>query len=182
MSENNFNNTKELCLCLEDREWPYTNTDHLRRTARAIVWDGGDFFYFVRARRVDEFGSATLIETSGGGVDPEETLEDALHRELSEELGAEVEILCKIGVVSDYYNLIHRHNMNHYYLCRVLSFGESHLTRDEIEAFHLAPLKLTFAEAEAEYIRRSDTPLGRLVAQRELPVLRRAGELLGKNK
>ncbi|WP_026499179.1 NUDIX hydrolase [Butyrivibrio sp. WCD2001] len=49
-----------------------------------------------------------------------------------EELGAEVEVICKIGVVSDYYNLIHRHNINNYYLCRVKSFGDKHLTQDEI--------------------------------------------------
>ena len=40
-------------------------------------------------------------------------------RELKEELGADVEVVCKIGVVSDYYNLIHRHNINNYFLCRV---------------------------------------------------------------
>ena len=34
---------------------------------------------------------------------------------LKEELGVEIEIISKIGVVSDYYNLIHRHNINNYF-------------------------------------------------------------------
>ena len=168
---------EELYLELEDREWPFTYTDHDRQIVRAIVFDEAGWFYFVRARRNDQFGKATLIETSGGGVEKGEDLLSAIRRELGEELGANVEVLGKIGVVSDYYNLIHRHNINHYYLCKALSFGEKHLMPDEIEDFHLSTLRLTGDEAEAEYRRRACTPIGRLIAARELPVLQRAREI-----
>ena len=171
---------EELRLELEDREWPLTYTDHDRQIVRAIVFDDEGWFYFVRAHRDDDFGKATLIETSGGGVETGEDLLSAIRRELGEELGARVEVLCKIGVVSDYYNLIHRHNVNHYYLCRALSFGEKHLMPDEISDFHLSTLRLTADEAETEYRRRACTPIGRLIAARELPVLRRAREILGR--
>ena len=171
---------EELRLELEDREWPLTYTDHDRQIVRAIVFDDEGWFYFVRAHRDDDFGKATLIETSGGGVETGEDLLSAIRRELGEELGARVEVLCKIGVVSDYYNLIHRHNVNHYYLCRALSFGEKHLMPDEISDFHLSTLRLTADEAEAEYRRRACTPIGRLIAARELPVLRRAREIVGR--
>lgn len=168
----------ELYLELRDTEWPFTYTDHDRQIARAIVFDDHGYLYFTRATRDDHFGKATLIETSGGGVEQGEDLLSAIHRELREELGAEVEVVAKIGVVSDYYNLIHRHNLNHYFLCRATSFGEKHLMPDEIEAFHLSTLRLTFDEAEAEYERRACTPIGRLIADRELPVLKRAREIL----
>lgn len=102
----------------------------------------------------------------------------SVKRELKEELGAEVDIVCKIGVVSDYYNLIHRHNQNHYFLCKVVSFGEKNLTQDEIECFRLSTLKLTYEEAVREYEKCSNTKIGRLIANRELPVLRRAKEIL----
>ena len=104
---------EELRLELEDGEWPFTYTDHDRQIVRAIVFDDEGWFYFVRAHRDDDFGKATLIETSGGGVEKGEDLLSAVRRELGEELGAQVEVLCKLGVVSDYYNLIHRHNVNH---------------------------------------------------------------------
>ena len=107
-----------------------------------------------------------------------EDLTAALRRELREELGAEVTILGKIGVVSDFYNLIRRHNINHYYLCRARSFGEKRLTEDEKERFHLSTLRLRYAEALGEYERCAGAPLGRLIARRELPVLRRAEEML----
>ncbi|MCR5330307.1 MAG: NUDIX domain-containing protein [Lachnospiraceae bacterium] len=171
-------NGSELSISLEDNEWPFEYTSHDRRIARAIVFDDEGYFYFVRAERDDDFGKATLIETAGGGAEAGEDLNEAIKRELKEELGAEVEIICKIGTVSDHYNLIHRHNINNYFLCRVVSFGEKHLMPDEIEDFHLSTLKLTFDEALAEYERRRETKLGRLVANREVPVLKRAGELL----
>lgn len=168
----------QIALELVDDQWPFTYTDHDRTIARAIVVDNAGDFYFVRAVRDDDFGAATLIETSGGGVEPGEAPTEAIRRELREELGAEVDILCKIGVVSDYYNLIHRHNINHYFLCRVRALGDKHLTADEIDSFHLSTLKLGYEEAAAEYERRSNTRLGRLIANRELPILHRAKALL----
>ena len=171
---------EELYLELSDDQWPFTYTDHDRQIVRAIVFDEAGRFYFVRASRDDQFGKATLIETSGGGVEKGEELLSAIRRELREELGAEVEVICSIGVVSDYYNLIHRHNVNHYYLCKALSFGEKHLMPDEIEDFHLSTLPLTYDEAVREYERRACTPIGRLIAARELPVLRRAREILDR--
>lgn len=172
----------ELALELCDGEWELDYIDHDRSIARAIAFDDSGYFYFVRAERDDDFGRATLIETSGGGVEDGESLNEAILRELKEELGVSAEVLCKIGVVSDYYNLIHRHNINNYFLCRVLSFGESSLTEDEANCFHLSTLKLTFDEAVREYELRSSTRLGRLIARRELPVLLRAKELLLANK
>lgn len=172
---------KELNLQLKDTEWPLEYIDHDRKIVRAIVFDDQENYYFVRAKRDDDFGKATLIETSGGGVEAGEDLETALKRELKEELGAEVEIMHKIGIVSDYYNLIHRHNINNYYLCKVTSFGEKHLTKDEIEDFHLSTLRLSYRDAEEEYQKCAETKIGKLIADRELPVLRRAKVLLGEN-
>lgn len=169
---------KPLYLELEDTEWPFTYTDHDRHVARAIVVDADGFFYFNRSVRDDVFCRGTVIETAGGGVEAGEDFHAAIRRELKEELGAEVEILAEIGTVSDYYNLIHRHNINRFYLCRALSFGETAMTEAEVNAFHLSTLKLTYEEALAEYERCCDGPLGRLIAARELPILHRAKEML----
>jgi len=169
--------TAELFLELTDNEWPFDYIDHDRSIARAIVFDDECFLYFAHISRDDDFGKSELIETSGGGVEPNEDLHAAIKRELKEELGCEVEVISKIGVVSDFYNLIHRHNINNYFLCRAVSFGDRQLTEDEINCFHLTILRLSFADAFAEYESCACTPLGRLIARRELPVLKRAKEI-----
>lgn len=173
-------NFEQIRLSLTDDEWELTYTDHDRPIARAIVFDDDDNFYFVRAQRDDDFGKATLIETAGGGVEKNEDLFDAILRELKEELGAQAQIVCKLGVVDDYYNLIHRHNINNYFLCKAVSFGEKNLMEDEIEQFHLSTLKLSFDEAVNEYERCSCTKIGRLIKNRELPVLLHAKSVLDK--
>ena len=165
---------------LSDDEWRLEYTDHTRDIVRAIVIDDEGYYYFVRAERNDIFGEAILIETSGGGVEAGENHSDAIRRELLEELGADTEIICKIGVVEDYYNLIHRHNINNYYLCRVRSFGDTNLTEDEIHSFHISTLRLTFDEAVAEYEKRATTRLGRLIKNRELTILMAAKEIIDR--
>ena len=172
------NMSDEIYLELKDDEWPFTYTDNDRHIVRAIIVDSDNMFYFVRVERNDEFGKATLIETSGGGVEEGEDFFSSLKRELKEELGAKVDILGKIGVVSDYYNLIHRHNINNYYLCLVKSFGARHLTPYEENSFHLSTIKLSYEEAIKEYERGSNTRLGALIKNREIPILHRAKNCL----
>ena len=171
---------KELFINLQDDQWEFDYINHDRTVVRAIVFDEEDKFYFVKAVRDDDFGKATLIETSGGGVEENEKLLDAIKRELKEELGVEVDVICKIGVVSDYYNLIHRHNINNYFLCKVKSFGDKNLTKEEMDDFHLSTLRLSYEEACKEYEYRANTKLGKLISNRELPILHRAKEILDK--
>ena len=155
--------TPQLYLELEDDQWPFEYTDHVRIIARAVVFDDEGYLYFVRTDRDDIFGRAVNIETPGGGAEDGEDTALTIGRELGEELGADAETVCEIGTVSDHYNLLHRHNITRYYLCRALSFGERHLTEAETDDFHLSVLRLTYSEAAAEYEKRSCTKLGRLI-------------------
>ena len=177
-----MHNRTEIKTELRDTEWEYTYIDHDREIVRAIVYNTEGSFYFVRVQRDDDFGKCTLIETAGGGVEKGEHHEDAIRRELWEELGINVAIVAKIGVVSDYYNLIHRHNINHYFLCRVTAFGDTQLTKAEMEEFHLSTWKLRYEEAVQQYQSCAVSPLGKLIANRELPVLQKAKEYLDRTE
>lgn len=164
----------ELTYKLQDTEWPLTSIDHERLIARAVVYDEEGFLYFVRVDRDDDFGKAVLIETSGGGVEPDETPEEAVCRELREELGIRAAVVCPLGTVTDAYHLIRRRNVNRYFLCRVCSFCEKSLTPDEKDRFRLSTLRLRPEDALREYERNTAFPLGRLITARELPILRHA--------
>lgn len=169
---------EELFLSLKDEEWPLTIIDHDRTIARAIVIDDEKNFYFVRVNRDDDFGKASYIETSGGGVEDMESIEAAIHRELEEEMGVSVDILAKIGIVSDYYNCIHRHNINHYFLCKIRKFGNNHLTEAERNIYHLLRVCLKYKDAVKEYEDGRKTKIGRLVYNREMPILKRAYDII----
>ncbi len=171
---------KHLKTELQDEEWQFDYIDHDRQIVRAVVFDSLGYLYFVRVKRNDCFGNATLIETAGGGVEHGEALSEAIKRELKEELGAEVDIVCELGVICDYYNVLHRHNINNYFLCRVNAFGDTSMTEEESKDFQLSTLKLRYEEAIAEYERRSNTRIGRLIAKREVPVLKFAWEIIRK--
>jgi len=55
----------------------------IRPAARAVLLDPADRILLVRF----EFPARTVWATPGGGIEPDETAEDALRRELSEEAG-----------------------------------------------------------------------------------------------
>lgn len=175
-------NMEKINLELKDNEWEFNFIDHDRKAARAIVYDENGLFYFCQVHRDDIFGKATLIETSGGGVEEGEDYLSAIKRELKEELGVIVDVICEIGVVSDYYNLIHRHNITHYYLCKICSFGKRKLTMSEKNFFKLTTLALGYEEAKKEYEKCMNTKIGRLIARRELPILNYALEIIKRNK
>ena len=91
------------------------------------------------------------------------------------------EDISKITKETKYINIpidIVNNNINNYFLCKIESFGEKNLTQDEIERFHLSTLKLSYEEAVREYEDRANTRLGKLIANRELPILHRAKEIM----
>lgn len=173
---------EEIALYLKDNEWPFEFVSHDRQIVRAIVFNEDKNLYFVRVNRDDEFGKGIFIETAGGGVEEGENLEEAIKRELLEELGAEVEIIEKLGFVDDYYNLIHRHNINHYFLCKLKTLTKPKRTLQEIEDFHLSSWKLDIKSALKEYERASTSKLGKLLSNREVPVLNMAFEILNSQQ
>lgn len=75
----------------------------------------------------------------------------------------------------------------YYYFVRAVrddDFGKATLIETAgggVESFHLSTLKLTYEEAVREYEKCAATRLGRLVANRELPILRRAKEIADKS-
>ncbi|MCI2068246.1 MAG: NUDIX hydrolase [Bacilli bacterium] len=161
---------KKLNLFLEDLSWPKASSYQDRLIARAVVFDGYDLF-FAHVHRDDIFGKMDFLETSGGGVKEGESLIQGLKRELREELGFEVEVVAELGQVTDFYNLIGRRNLNHYFLARKIKEVPPSLMEDEKNQFHLTLAKVSYEEALEVYKKNKDEKLGRLLYNREVPVI-----------
>ena len=164
-------------LELEDKEYVLKELTHVRNVARAVLINDKNEVCILTVDRDDIFGKCLYYETPGGGVDENETPEQAVIREIDEEIGCKAEIIIKIGVVEDYYNLIGRKNINHYYLCRTLIKTKIHhesLGDQYIKNFKFVPID----EAIELFDKTEDSKLARILKQRELPILIEAKKLL----
>lgn len=165
----------------EDKEYPFTGVKETRHVVRAVLLDENNRVCLEKIDDDDMFGHRDYYETPGGGVREGEDFEKALNRETSEELGWTCKVIAPIGEVHDYYNLIQRENFNHYYLARRVNKVQQHLEPDEKRRISKI-IWVNIDEAISSYENMQDELVGKLVKQRELPILKIAKEMIESNK
>jgi 8-oxo-dGTP diphosphatase len=69
-----------------------------REAARAVLLDANDQVYLLHV------GLHDYHKLPGGGIDEDETMQEALARELLEEVGCEADIIAELGIVVEYRN------------------------------------------------------------------------------
>jgi ADP-ribose pyrophosphatase YjhB (NUDIX family) len=114
----------------------------------------------VRAIVHDEHGRIALLHSTkkhyhklpGGGVEENESLIDALKRELREEIGCSAEIQGEVGTIFEERNLFSVHQTSHCFITKkVGAMSQPTLTTDEIaEGFETEWLSLDEAIATLE--------------------------------
>lgn len=171
----------QIKINLIDDQYPNNGITHDRVISRAIVLDSDNKVIVLRIYGQDFFGLRDYIETSGGGVDEGETPEIGVLRELDEEIGYKCEIITKIGIVDDYYNLLKRHNINHYYLVKTVS--KTHIHHESKGDGYIADiLHLDIDEVIKKYQELSNEGIAKLVKERELPIAIKAKEIMEELK
>ena len=166
-------------LKLNDNQYNNNGIDHIRKVSRAILLNENNQVCLLKISGEDIFGKRDYYETPGGGVDLNESYEDAIVRELDEEVGVNAHIILFIGEVIDYYNLIKRKNINRYFLCKIDSYTKIHhesLGDDMIEKIEFCELE----EAISHYEKMNNYGVSKLVKQRELPILKEVKRLIEK--
>ena len=164
-------------LKFKDDQYMFKGVTHKREIVRAILIDDKNNVCIEKLKDDDGFGPRDYYETPGGGIKPGESHSDALHREIEEEVGYKCEVLEHIADVEDYYNLIYRKNINHFYLVKATEKVKQHLEPDEvirIEKIVWVPID----EAIRLYENMQNVLVGKIVKQRELPILKMAKEIL----
>ncbi len=167
---------KEIALI--DNEYPFTYIDHTRVVVRAFLEVNDNIFLFHHLLADDIFGHRDYYESVGGGVEKKESLESALKRECLEETGYEIEIVKKIGVVLDYYNLIHQKNINHYFYVKGLKKVQERCISSEGDKLIASTEYFSLKAAKSLYLAKAKEPLARLVANREVPMIEELERLL----
>lgn len=170
-----------VSFSFQDDQYPFTGVSHLRKVARGIVLDEENRVAIHHIYRNDMFCDQHYFETPGGGVDEGEDFEQAFCRECREELGYEVEIICPLCDVHDFYNLIQRENHNRFFLARRKKQVGRHFASSG-DLFIQETLYLPIEEWITRYEAQSDEKVAGLVKQRELPALRLALEEMKKRK
>ena len=169
----------KLLYVLTDNQFEDNGWDNERLIVRGICYNDKKEVALIHLLCDDFFGHRDYYETPGGGVEENEALEEALKRELTEELGADIDNIEEIGRVVDFYNKINRKNNQHYYLCHLTKLSEKHLTRYE-KIIMENVVWVDIDTAIKLYKESKDTPISILVKKKEIPILKIAKEMLSK--
>lgn len=163
-----------LIAILEDRVFrkrtrePYTK----RWTVRCIAYNEDNELVFLRIKGTDALGMRDHLETIGGGVENEESLEEAVAREVREEIGYSCTIEKELGYIVDHYNVLNRETISTYFVVRLNNYvgGENRSVEEE------TLMQGTEAYSEEEAIEKLNTYSKRtaneLVQRRDLMALK----------
>lgn len=143
------------------------NTEYeLRKSARAIVLDEEER---MATQYLENY---TFHKLPGGGIDPGESIETAMKREVKEEVGCACETVSMVGMTIEYRN---KYNLLHISYCFVAKLvgdvGEPELEDGEVEE---GQRTLWLPPAEVLEKMRSDEPQkyeGHFILKREMSFL-----------
>lgn len=97
---------------------------HERETVRVIACFN-DLYAFLEVDRNDIFGCCRHLETLGGGIEANESHEQAIQREIREESGFDCEIIRPLCIVEDVYHVLGRKTILYFYAVRLIGEQKS---------------------------------------------------------
>jgi 8-oxo-dGTP diphosphatase len=170
----------KLLLELSDKDFDEGSSERfekpyrLRKASRAIILNENNEVAIQFASKYN------YHKLPGGGLDEGETILDALHREIKEEVGCEVEVGEKVGLIIEYRNQFDVLQMSYCYLAKVKGdVGEPEWEEGELEEGFESiwvPLDQAISLLEAD---KPKEYKNKFIVKRDLVLLKEAQRLLG---
>lgn len=155
--------------------------NNVRHTVRLIIKNQENKFLYLNIVGQDVFGKRNHLETSGGGIEANENDLQAIKRELMEELGLKPKKIEKLGIIKDYYNILARKNIHHYYYVEVNDTEQHSLNRTLEEQELINDVLKLNAEQVLQMLNKKVNGVNMLVHQRELFAFKYCYNLLQDN-
>ena len=151
-----------------------TDNFYKRRAARAVVCGNKGEVYLLK------MSTHNYHKLPGGGVDNGESLEDALYRELLEEIGCPAKVKKEVGEIVEYRNDENMHQTSYCYIAEQTgALGETALEEGEIEEGAETVIAENLNEAIS--LLENDRPTsyeGHFIQKRDLRFLREAKSIV----
>lgn len=140
-----------------------------RSTARAIVLDEENHVGLLYV------SSKNYYKLPGGGVEEDESLEEALKRECLEELGTEIFVVDEVGIIVEYREFERVHQTSHCFVAKVISEKmQPNFTEEELSSgFEIEWVKLSEG-LRLLNLRQTVDSEGKFIEQRDFTFLSEA--------
>jgi len=148
-----------------------------RQASRAVVFDNEQNIVLLHVTKKN------FHKLPGGGIEPGESIVDALRRETKEEAGCEINNIKELGIVEEFRNKFGLHQISYCFIADLAGEkGQPKLEPDEItDGFTPVWMKLE----EAIKILASETDIkdyeGKFIHVRDLTLLEEAKKFIDKN-
>jgi 8-oxo-dGTP diphosphatase len=141
-----------------------------RRASRAVVFDADKKVALLHVTKKD------YHKLPGGGIEEGENIEEALRREIREEIGCDVTNIRELGSIEEYRNKFEIHQLSHCFLADAVGEkGTPRLEQDEIaEGFETVWLDIKDAISTLENEGNVEDYQGKFIRTRDLAFLRAA--------
>ncbi len=141
-----------------------------REVVRGVVLNENNEIFLIHLVDDDIFGHRDYYELPGGGIEIGENKIEALLREMIEETGYECEVVCDLGQVTVFYNLLYRENIVYFYLLRAKKYVGQKLTDYEIKRFKSFDF-YNIDKCIELYKLKGKQKLAKLIKNTELPII-----------
>ncbi len=161
---------------IEDKYYPFNGIEKVRDTVRAIIKNQNNEILLLKIDCSDAFGVRKHYETPGGGVEENETLIEALVREIKEEVGYEITNIKEIALVSIQYNILKRIDKGYFFYCEALKKVRKNLLDYEKDVIKGSKW-IKIEDLEKIYLDKNIDLVGKMIYQRDYLIIKKVKEL-----